>query len=55
MMMSVETPLFCKPINTKLMFLWPHYDLLVLGSVTMLEGSEGGPTPQWLEARTLNW
>lgn len=30
-------------------------DLLVLGSVTMFEGSDGGPTPQRLEARTLNW
>ncbi|TNN51040.1 hypothetical protein EYF80_038770 [Liparis tanakae] len=29
-------------------------DLLVLGSLIMFEGSDGGPTPQRLEARTLN-
>lgn len=45
----------CILMHALLFFVKSTCDLLLLASVTIFEGSDGGPTPQRLEARTLNW
>lgn len=44
----------CILMHALLFFVKSTRDLLLLASVTIFEGSDGGPTPQRLEARTLN-